>query len=180
MRSGEIRALRVGQLDWKARALRVGKAKTRAGTGREIPMNEDLAEILTAQLAWLRERFGAEPKSEWHLFPFSENGRPIDPMRPATTIKTSWGAVREAAGVDCRFHDLRHTAITKLAESDTPESTMLALAGHMSRAMLERYSHIRMQAKRAAVQALTLPKISGAAKETAKVRPNAGLRVVGK
>ena len=31
---------------------------------------------------------------------------------------------------------------------------MLALAGHMSRAMLERYSHIRMAAKREAVESL--------------------------
>jgi len=29
---------------------------------------------------------------------------------------------------------------------------MLALMGHMSRAMLERYSHIRMTAKRIAVE----------------------------
>ncbi len=33
-----------------------------------------------------------------------------------------------------------------------PESTMLALMGHMSRAMLERYSHVRMAAKREAVE----------------------------
>jgi hypothetical protein len=33
---------------------------------------------------------------------------------------------------------------------------MLALMGHMSRAMLERYSHIRMAAKREAVAAITL------------------------
>lgn len=37
-----------------------------------------------------------------------------------------------------------------------PESTMLALMGHMSRAMLERYSHIRMAAKRDAVEALCI------------------------
>jgi hypothetical protein len=30
--------------------------------------------------------------------------------------------------------------------------------GHMSRAMLERYSHIRMAAKREAVEALSAPK----------------------
>ncbi len=36
---------------------------------------------------------------------------------------------------------------------------MLALMGHMSRSMLERYSHIRMAAKRDAVEALvTRPK----------------------
>ena len=38
---------------------------------------------------------------------------------------------------------------------------MLALAGHMSRAMLERYSHIRMAAKREAVQSLSLPRAGG-------------------
>ena len=58
-----------------------------------------------------------------------------------------------------RFHDLRHTAATKMAEAGIPESTMLSLMGHMSRAMLERYSHIRMAAKREAVESLsTRPK----------------------
>ena len=33
---------------------------------------------------------------------------------------------------------------------------MLSLMGHMSRAMLERYSHIRMAAKREAVEALSM------------------------
>jgi hypothetical protein len=33
---------------------------------------------------------------------------------------------------------------------------MLALMGHMSRAMLQRYSHIRMAAKREAVEALSI------------------------
>ncbi len=41
-----------------------------------------------------------------------------------------------------------------MAEAGVPESTMLSLAGHMSRAMLERYSHIRMAAKRDAVACL--------------------------
>jgi len=41
-----------------------------------------------------------------------------------------------------------------MAEAGVAESSMLAIMGHMSRAMLERYSHIRMQAKRDAVQAL--------------------------
>ena len=64
--------------------------------------------------------------------------------------------VRENAGVSCRLHDLRHTFCTRLAEAGVPESTMLALMGHMSRSMLERYSHIRMAAKREAVAAVRL------------------------
>lgn len=43
-----------------------------------------------------------------------------------------------------------------MAEAGVVESTMLAIMGQMSRAMLERYSHIRMQAKRAAVDCLSL------------------------
>ena len=81
--------------------------------------------------------------------------------------------IRKDAGVSCRLHDLRHTAITKLAEAGVPESTMLSLVGHMSRAMLERYSHIRMAAKREAVESLgtkrEAPKAEADPKETPKV-----------
>lgn len=53
-----------------------------------------------------------------------------------------------------RFHDLRHQAITELAERGASDATLMALAGHMSRAMMEHYSHARMAAKRAAVEGL--------------------------
>ena len=43
-----------------------------------------------------------------------------------------------------------------MAEAGVPESTMLSLMGHMSRSMLERYSHIRMTAKRDAVAGILL------------------------
>jgi hypothetical protein len=54
---------------------------------------------------------------------------------------------------------LRHNFATGLAEAGVSESTMLALMGHMSRAMLERYSHIRLAAKRQAVEAVTLYRV---------------------
>ena len=56
-----------------------------------------------------------------------------------------------------RFHDLRHTCITKLAEGQASEQTLMSIAGHLSRKMLEHYSHIRMAAKRAAVDAIANP-----------------------
>jgi hypothetical protein len=58
---------------------------------------------------------------------------------------------------DCKdcVHDLRHYAITKLAESsEASEQTIMAIAGHVSREMLEHYSHIRQEAKRKAVASL--------------------------
>jgi len=56
---------------------------------------------------------------------------------------------------EIRFHDLRHTRITKSAESqNTAEYTIMAIAVHMGRKMLEHYGHIRMAAKRAALEGI--------------------------
>ena len=154
MRSGEITGLTWGQVDLSTRVVTVGRAKTSSGTGRQIPMNQELFEVFTAHAAWFTDRFGTtEPQH--YLFPFGKP-MPSDPARPITDISSAWDALRDHAGVKCRLHDLRHTAATKMAEAGTPESTMLALMGHMSRAMMERYSHIRMAAKRTAVEALSL------------------------
>ncbi|MFL6451980.1 MAG: tyrosine-type recombinase/integrase [Bryobacteraceae bacterium] len=95
--------------------------------------------------AWFTERFN-EPEAAQFLFPFG-HPVPLDPSKPVTDVKWAWNELRTRTGVKCRLHDLRHTFATGLAERGTPESTMLALMGHMSRSMLERYSHIRMAAK---------------------------------
>jgi hypothetical protein len=60
-----------------------------------------------------------------------------------------------------------------MAEAGVPESTMLALMGHMSRAMLERYSHIRMAAKRTAMDSLILNREQAPA-EASKEADSAG------
>ena len=54
-----------------------------------------------------------------------------------------------------RFHDLRHHAITELAEGQASEQTIRSIAGHVSHKMLEHYSHIRLDAKRTALDALS-------------------------
>jgi site-specific recombinase XerD len=165
MRSGEISALRWSQVDLAGGVLTVGKAKTAKGTGRQIPTNDELKAVLDMHASWYAREFGPL-QPDWFLFPgrvgkpTAGEARPMDPKRPTTTMKTSWTTLRDDAGVQCRLHDLRHTAATKMAEDGVPESTMLAIMGHMSRAMLERYSHIRMAAKREAVKALVLPKVA--------------------
>jgi integrase len=108
----------------------------------------------------------------------------IDPSRPIRSWRTAWRTAtrtiecpkcrqRQHPAESCsnpeckadlhglknplaglRFHDLRHTCITKLAEGQASEQTIMAIAGHVSRKMLEHYSHIRMEAKRAALEAI--------------------------
>jgi len=47
-----------------------------------------------------------------------------------------------------------HQAITELGEGGASEQTIMGIAGHVSRKMLERYSHGRHVLKRAAVERL--------------------------
>jgi integrase len=42
----------------------------------------------------------------------------------------------------------RHTLVTELAEGGAGDEVIMSIAGHVSRAMLSRYSHVRMEAKR--------------------------------
>jgi integrase len=89
-----------------------------------------------------------------YVFPFGKP-QPIDPIRPVTSFKTVWAKVKDAAGVQERWHDNRHTFITDLAESpDASAATIMHMAGHVSKQMLNHYSHTRMEAKRRAVNSL--------------------------
>src|SRR5215831_15436262 len=63
--------------------------------------------------------------------------------------------------ISFRWHDLRHIFVSRLAENPAvSEQTITALAGHVGRRMLERYRHIRTEAKRA-IESLETGQISG-------------------
>ena len=66
-----------------------------------------------------------------------------------------------------RFHDLRHQAITELAESKASDQTIMGIAGHVSKKMLQQYSHVRIEAKRNALDALSMrPAQTGDSRDT--------------
>ena len=69
--------------------------------------------------------------------------------------KSAWYTALRQSGLKYRWHDLRHTFITRLLEvPNNSEETVRALAGHVSRKMMEHYSHIRRKAKEAAIEGL--------------------------
>src|SRR5437867_5557566 len=75
---------------------------------------------------------------------------------------TAWRALRDAAGLPgLRFHDLRHTVITELAEMGVADHVLESISGHLSRRMPEHYSHIRIDAKRQALDALDTSRRGG-------------------
>lgn len=167
LRASEVRSLRrrdVG-LQWRdgvivSGRLVVPKSKTDAGTGRVVPLTRRVCAALTL---WLCRFADAGPDS--YLFPQHRvglGGNKRDPMmwgvrlgQPIGEWKKTWERVRIAAGLDYRWHDLRHTFVTRLAENPkVSEETIRSLAGHVSRRMLERYSHIRTRAKEEAIRGL--------------------------
>jgi integrase len=171
-RDAEIRGLQWERLDLAKAIVTVGDSKTEAGEGRTIPLNSALLEALVEYAKWYTTRFGTI-QPEWYVFPFGKP-RPVDPTRPMVTLKTSWSNVRKKAGVSGRWHDNRHTLITDLAESGAGDETIRNIAGHVSRQMLKHYSHIRMEAKRNALEAI-IPKpiVTAVAPIRASVAPAA-------
>ena len=67
------------------------------------------------------------------------------------------GEGTKAMDIDVTFYNLRHTAITKLSEGQSSDQTIMSIAGHVSRQMLEHYSHIRLAAKRTALDSIATP-----------------------
>ncbi len=114
-------------------------------------MNGELLKTLAEYKNWYEEKV-AEALPGHYVFPWARSKK-YDPTRPMVTFKTAWTNVRRMAKVNVRFHDLRHTLITKLAESGAGDETIMAIAGHVSRRMLSRYAHIRTEAKRRALEA---------------------------
>jgi integrase len=152
MRDSEMRQLKWNQIDLFKRILTVGKSKTDAGTGRTIPINRELLQVLLDYKVWYETKV-SQAKPSHFVFPWSRS-RHYDPTRHLVTFKTAWLNTREKADINIRFHDLRHTLITKLAESGAGDETIMAIAGHVSREMLSRYSHIRTEAKRRALESV--------------------------
>ena len=64
------------------------------------------------------------------------------PARPATTLRTASMKVCAKANVVGRWHDNRHTPVTELSESGAGDEVTMSIAGHVSRGMFSRYSHV--------------------------------------
>ena len=163
LRNQELRHLKWRQIDLIGRNLVVGKSKTASGHGRQIPLSafafqclqnwrSNFPGAIPSHFVFPSERYGLDGEigfSDGKALPYS-----IRPDVPIGSWKVAWAAARTKVGVSCRWHDLRHTFVSKMAEGQASDATIMALAGHLSRKMMERYSHAGNEAKRIAISAL--------------------------
>ena len=92
----------------------------------------------------------------------ASEGSDADPTTPIGSWKTAWTTARRKASVTARFHDLRHTAVSRLLERGVPLSVVASIMGWSASTMTEmakRYAHFTLDAQRKAVE--TLDRVSG-------------------
>ena len=152
-RGCELKGLRLCDVDLVKGEMQIRRSTTKTDAGvRLIPLNST-ARWTVARLLERAQSLGASDP-EHYLFPAHERGQ-VEVTSHQKTWRTAWRSLTKKAGLKgLRFHDLRHHGITKLAEAAVPDQTMMAIAGHVSREMLDHYSHARQQAKRDAVEAI--------------------------
>jgi integrase len=166
LRNKELRLLRWRQVNLIDGAITVGKSKTAGGEGRLVPLSDT---ALQALQEWRAQFPDAEP--EHYVFPRESYGLigqkgvfggkvapyEVFPGEPIGSWKSAWQSAKKVAKVGCRWHDLRHTAVSRVAAGGATDGTLQSIFGWMSPKMIERYSHVRNAAKRKAVSVLDKP-----------------------
>ena len=142
--------------------------KTKAGT-RLLPLPDitakglQTAKQLQAEYSELineSRRKKGKTGPEWHLEQGDET--PVITTKYSERIKPSslsrwWSTERDAYGLEnYSLHELRRTYLTLLAEEGVHPKAMQELAGHhSSQITMDIYTHVNMDAKREAVEAVS-------------------------
>ncbi len=136
MRRGEIFNLKWFDADLKRNVLYVRQTKT--GRDRAIPVNDKVL-LMLENMPKVSEYVFTSPKT---------NGKLID-------IKKGFHkALQDAKILNFRFHDLRHTCATRLADAGVNFAVIGEILGHSDIRTTKRYSHATEKAKREAMQKL--------------------------
>ncbi|HEX4030551.1 MAG TPA: site-specific integrase [Terracidiphilus sp.] len=130
-------------LEWSQVSLprkRIRLEKTKNGSDREIPLNKTCLNVLEAL-------HGSRPHNG-RVF-LSKYGRDLNNPRAWFEI-----ALDEAKVKNFRWHDLRHTFISRLVMKDVNLRTVQELAGHKTISMTTRYAHLAPEHNQAAIEKL--------------------------
>jgi integrase len=139
MRRGELLSLRWQNIDFARSLIYVTNTKT--AHDREVPMNAKVRETLLEllQVHGECEFVFTNPKTGVNLVDLKKGFK---------------GACKEAGITDFRFHDLRHTTGTRLADAGTDAFAIAEVLGHLNLQTTKRYTHATELRKRRAVEAL--------------------------
>jgi integrase len=125
-RVGEMRALEWRDVDLQGKIVRLRPEISKNKDGRLLPLSAELLDIIVR--AYSMRRLDCP-------FVFHRDGEPIGDFRKA------WSNARQLAGLGpILVHDLRRTAVRNMIRAGIPDRVAMALSGHKTRSIFDRYN----------------------------------------
>lgn len=133
-RKGEIQTLLWSDVDRDGKVIRLRHEESKNGEARTLTIDGELWHLIERR--WkAREYECADKTVAFSLHVFHKRGEPVGDFRKA------WAAACKAADVTGRlFHDLRRTAVRNMIRAGVPERVAMAVSGHKTRAIFDRYN----------------------------------------
>jgi len=121
MRQGEVLGLQWSAVDLNKQLAFLAGAATKNNRARKVPLSSRAVSLLEG-------------------LPRHTSGRviPIEKQTLASAFRT---ATRRASVSDYRWHDIRHEALSRLAEKGLSVAELATVSGHRTWKLLERYVH---------------------------------------
>jgi integrase len=158
---GELRHVRRRDVDMQRGCVTVRDGAKNDYRDRTIPMNAAAFDAMS----WLLDRWAELGGTREDQFILPHRPRALKGPwifdEPMTAITSAFNAIRKEAGLPkFRIYDCRVQAITKLLSNPmvSPQVSK-EIAGHISQAMQDRYSIQQFDTKKAALDALDVPRI---------------------
>jgi integrase/recombinase XerD len=139
LRAGDIRTLRLEQLDWEQASIHIVQGKT--GVPLDLPLTE---EVGLALIDYLRHGRPAATYREVFL----RHNAPFEPFGQDNNLHSIITSYRRKAGIELPhqsrrgLHALRHTLASRLLEAGVPLHTIAGTLGHLSEETTRLYLRI--------------------------------------
>jgi len=135
----EILPLEWRQVDLTAGEVRLEAGTTKNGEARTFPLTRELRRVLDNQVT-IAADLKARGIIARYVFCYTR-GEKGGQRITESGFNKQWRKARVAAGCPGRIpHDFRRTAVRNLVRAGVPERVAMALTGHKTRAIFERYN----------------------------------------
>jgi integrase len=153
MRRGELFKLTWQDVDLARGVITIKAMNSKTARARTVGMTQRVHDELTK--LWQK----SPQQSDLSVFGYeSEN----------STLKTAWASLCRTAKIEgFRFHDCRHTAITRMVEAGMPSAQIMKISGHTQMTTFQRYVNPNDDAVRQAAMRLHEHNMQNGAQQTA-------------
>ena len=126
-RKGELRRVRISQVDFDANVIRLEAGQTKGKKPRTLPIYGDMQR-------WLQAQIDSAPGDCPYVI-YGERNRPVD------NHLDGWTEAWERAGLPgLLFHDLRRSAVRNMKRAGIQDKVAMEISGHKTRSVFDRYN----------------------------------------